>query len=55
MWCGSIRQGTATAAAGARMHRATAQVETEVQAGALTAALVAALVTAEAGRGKQTV
>ena len=29
-WCGSIRQGTATAAAGARMRRATAQAETEV-------------------------
>ena len=50
-WCGSIRQGTATAAAGARMRRAMAQAETEVQAGALTAALVAAL----AGRGKQKV
>ena len=50
-WCGSIRQGTAMAAVGARMRRATAQVETEVQAGALTAALVAAL----AGRGKKKV
>ena len=61
-WCGSVRQGTATAAAEARMRRAsaglalaTAQAETGVQAGALTAALVAALVTAEAGRGKQQV
>ena len=43
-WCGSVRQGSATAAA-----------EVVVQAGALAAALVAALVTAEAGRGKQKV
>ena len=34
---------------------ATAQGETGVQAGALTAELVAALVTTEAGRGKQKV
>ena len=61
-WCGSIRQGTSTAAAEARMRRATTrmalattQAETEVQVGALTAALVAALVMAEAGRGKQKV
>ena len=51
-WCGSVRQGTATAAKKARMRRATVEAGTEVQAGALTAALVVALVTTEAGRGK---
>ena len=39
----------------AGMTLATAQAETEVQAGSLMAALVAALVTVEAGRGKQKV
>ena len=37
------------------MVLATTQAKTEVQAGALTAALVVALVKAEAGRGKQKV
>ena len=37
------------------MALATAQAKTEVQAGTLTAALVVALVTTEAGRGKQKV
>ena len=49
-WCGSVKQGTVEV-----QGSATAAEEAVVQAGALTAALVTALVTAEAGRGKQKV
>ena len=51
-------QGSATVAVNRRQDDsagATAAVTRNAQAGALTAALVAALVTAEAGRGKQKV
>ena len=49
-WCGSVRQGIVEV-----QGSTTAAAEAVVQAGALTAALGAALVTAEAGRGKQKV
>ena len=49
-WCGSVRQGTVDV-----QGSATAAAEVVVQARALAAALVATLVTAEAGRGKQKV
>ena len=47
-WCGSVRQGTVDV-----QGSATAAAEAVVQAGALAVALVATLVTAEAGRGKK--
>ena len=49
-WCGSVRHGTVDV-----QGSATAAAEAVVQAGPLAAARVAALVTAEAGRGKQKV
>ena len=50
-WCGSVRQGTVDVQGSATA----AAAEAVVQAGALAAALVATLGTAEAGRGKQKV